>query len=896
MNRIIILAIVTMAGMSSLVKSYAQPGLILEAGKYKLYRDSIVQGKYTAKSLSESELVSDYQSTANAYKSPLINFKFSINGKDNEMAPGMDHHFTCLSKDGECAVPLIKFGTQLIDNTSLPDNTYLAPNTKLRIRVDLGNVFNDFDKQGYYTTVRGDKIYKEDFKGVYVAGSTAPLIWDFDNLVNHPQLQLKDDGNHVYETTLLLNAQEDEKKTDAHWKLSKDISAFPQYTSGYSISDALYNMSLEEMIKAVEPDSTFRTGKEWAGVWTRDISYSIILSMAHLQPRVAMKSLLRKVNKKGRIIQDTGTGGAWPCSTDRMIWAVAAWEIYKVSGNKDWLEQAYLIIKNSIDDDLNVVYDAVTGLVKGESSFLDWREQTYPKWMQPADIFQSECLGTNAVHYQANKVLSQMAAILKQQKIADKHAAIATQIKNGINKYLWLPEKGYYAQYLYGRNYKITSPRSEALGEALCIIWDIADKAKQKQIISHTPVTDFGITCIYPQIPGIPPYHNNAVWPFVQTYWMWAAVKAGNEKAVMKSIGDIYRPTAMFLTNKENFVAENGDFAGTQINSSNMLWSLSGDISIVHKVFFGIRFNTNGLAFEPFVPKALSGKRSLTNFTYRDALLNITMEGFGNRIASFTIDGKPSKPFVDINLKGTHAIHIKLANNSFGDNTINSQPVYFTLPAPGISLQGNMVKWDSETDAANYRILKNGKQIAETKKTTFAVAKDLFAEYQVMAVDKNKVTSFASEPVVSASEKNARIFEAETFASKTGYNYKGFSGKGFVEISTSVNRILELPVNIESQGLYTIDFRYANGNGPVNTENKCAIRTIKVDNIQKGTIVFPQRGTNEWSNWGYSNCVQVRLEKGKHIIALSFEDFNDNMNGNINRAMIDYLRITRMEN
>ena len=59
-------------------------------------------------------------------------------------------------------------------------------------------------------------------------------------------------------------------------------------------------------------------------------------------------SLLRKVNKNGRIIQDTGTGGAWPCSTDRMIWAVAAWELYKVTGDKDWLQQAYMIIKTPL--------------------------------------------------------------------------------------------------------------------------------------------------------------------------------------------------------------------------------------------------------------------------------------------------------------------------------------------------------------------------------------------------------------------------------------------------------------------------------------------------------------------------------------------------------------------
>src|SRR5665213_660190 len=238
-------------------------------------------------------------------------------------------------------------------------------------------------------------------------------------------------------------------KTVVHWQLSKDITAFPHYESSFPLSNAIYRMSLEEMINAVEPDSTFRTGKLWGGVWTRDISYSIILSMAYLQPNVAIKSLLRKVNKKGCIIQDTGTGGAYPCSTDRMIWAVAAWEIFKATGNRDWLHKAFLIIKKSVDNDSEVVYDKVTGLVRGESSFLDWREQTYPAWMQPADIFESECLGTNAVHYEANKVLAEMAKILGNAREVIKYQLASEIIKKGINKYLWMPDKGYYGCLLY---------------------------------------------------------------------------------------------------------------------------------------------------------------------------------------------------------------------------------------------------------------------------------------------------------------------------------------------------------------------------------------------------------------------------------------------------------------
>jgi hypothetical protein len=396
-----------------------------------------------------------------------------------------------------------------VDTTPVPAGTYLAPNTKLKIRLDMRPVLAAFAKQGYYTTNRGDKIYKQDFKQVFVAGTPSPLSWDFDNLVNKPELALHDaDGDGIYEVTLTLNAPEAAKTTAQQWQQSIKTADFPQYSSPYPLADALYNLALEEARRAVEPDSTFRTGKEWAGVWTRDISYSIILAQATLQPKVAMNSLLRKVSPEGRIIQDTGTGGAYPCSTDRVIWAVAAWEIYKVTGDEAWLRKVYPIIKQSLADDALNVYDPATGLARGESSFLDWREQTYPRWMQPVDIYQSENLGTNAVHFQANTVLALMARQLGEAAVAEHHAQVAAQIKAGINKHLWQEGAGYYGQYLYGRTSLVLSPRAEALGEALSVLFGVAEGGRAQQVVAKTPTTPYGISCIYPQIPGIPPYHN----------------------------------------------------------------------------------------------------------------------------------------------------------------------------------------------------------------------------------------------------------------------------------------------------------------------------------------------------------------------------------------------------
>jgi hypothetical protein len=115
-----------------------------------------------------------------------------------------------------------------------------------------------------------------------------------------------------------------------------------------------------------------------------------------------------------------------------------------------------------------------------------------------------------------------------------------------------------------------------------------------------------------------------------------------------------------------------------------------------------------------------------------------------------------------------------------------------------------------------------------------------------------------------------------------------------VEINTTENPGLNLIVNIDNDGDYAIDFRYANGNGPTNTENKCAIRTLAIDDKNIGTALFPQRGKEEWSNWGYSNMNKVHLTKGKHTISLNYNEWNENMNGTINQAMIDFVRIIKL--
>ena len=87
---------------------------------------------------------------------------------------------------------------------------------------------------------------------------------------------------------------------DKEWHLKNDISSYPRLSSSNTLHNAIFNMGLDEMVNAVEPDSTLRTGKEWPGVWTRDVSYSIILSMAMLQPEVSRISHHNTGHRLGR--------------------------------------------------------------------------------------------------------------------------------------------------------------------------------------------------------------------------------------------------------------------------------------------------------------------------------------------------------------------------------------------------------------------------------------------------------------------------------------------------------------------------------------------------------------------------------------------------------------------
>jgi hypothetical protein len=889
--RSLVNGMVPLVATLAVASSAAAQSTLYRSDVFVVTDTSVRQGRFEAVALSRDSIVSTYPRSGRE-----MQFRFSIDGEDNEFRPGTQHTVYIRPTNGRIVSPVYVFGEESPPADPTPE-AYASSEegmAQVTIRLDMRAVLRSFAATGAYGPPEGRPITGRGFH-LYVIGQPEPLGWDVSTLRPGSPAELTDpDGDGIYAVTLPVEAQYTRPRDAAGravWARHADVSAFPQLRSNARLVDALYRMSLEELTQLVRDDGALLAGARWPGVWTRDVAFSSVLALAVAAPDAVRKSLLAKVDSAGRIIQDTGTGGSWPVSTDRTTWALAAWELYAVTGDRDWLRRAYDIIRRSVEADRHAIMDPATGLALGETSFMDWREQSYPRWMEPRDIARSAAVGSNVVHYATYRILADMANALGEPP--ERWARAADRLQGAINTELWQPGPGWYAEYRYGRAFPTLSPRPDALGEALAVIYGVAGHERAARVTARTPLVEFGAPTFWPYIPNMTKYHNGALWPFVNAFWTWASAEAGNTAATEHGLASIYRPAALFLTNKENMVAPTGHFDGTVLNSDRQLWSVAGNLATQYRVLFGMRFRADRLVLAPMVPRAHAGERTLSNLRYRGAKLTITVRGFGDGVASVRIDGRAAeRAEVPATLTGEHAVEIEM-NGRWPAGTIHRVANRWAPETPVATLRGDVLSWTPVAGRAHYDIYRDGRKIAATAGTRTRLPPSArFAEYQVLAVDSAGAESFLSAPV--RVEPAGVVTVARPAGAPLEHEHAGFTGAGYVRLTRTANTTVRVPVRVACAAAYDVDARYANGNGPVNTDAKAAIRTLLVDGRDAGVLVMPQRGVNAWEDWGYGTTLRLDLAPGAHTLTLTYTPLDENMDRHENTALLDHLRLTRV--
>jgi hypothetical protein len=441
----------------------------------------------------------------------------------------------------------------------------------------------------------------------------------------------------------------------------------PHLHSGNPMLDGLFAMAVSDArlnsVSAIRdsaynagepiPCDCFQTGESWNYVWTRDVSYAAHLGLAWFDPQRVVNSLLFKTSgfRAGtapvdglrpdwtQIVQDTGSGGSWPVSTDRVTWAwgaAAALDVLPAAERSAFAERALAALRGTLEADRLAAFDARSGLYGGEQSFLDWRTQSYAPWIvdKLSSLSASKSLSTNVSHWQALSLAAQLAGERQDVATAERYRGWADALKASINRVFWLDDVKRYASVTTDDQRPRALHQFDLLGTALVIITGIAPPQRAAEALARYPHAPFGAPVIEPQQPDVYVYHNRAIWPFVSAYALRAAATTRNAAVAGHALESLTRAAALNLSNMENLEwlsAKPRHDDGPAINSRRQLWSVAAQLSVLAESVFGFKPGPDGLRLDPFLTltarRALgAGKQaSLENLRYQGMALSITL-------------------------------------------------------------------------------------------------------------------------------------------------------------------------------------------------------------------------------------------------------------------------------
>jgi len=728
----------------------------------------------------------------------------------------------------------------------------------------------------------------------------------------------------------------------------------PSLQSRNVMFDALYQLALAELddasVSAIrdgsfrngEPleckEGCFETGKKWPYVWTRDTAYAAHLGLAWFDPTRARSSLELKTSTRRdgtdlQIVQDTGTGGSYPVSTDRVVWALGAREVLRQLEGAEraaFAERAFTAITNTLKHDRAVVFDAEDGLYRGEQSFLDWRSQSYPAWTVPdtVHIATSKSLSTNVAHLAAMDVAAELAEERGDGTSLAQLRADATALRERIRARFWLADEQQFSSLITTELDPAPTRRFDLLGTSLAILLGVATPEQASAAVAKYPVLRAGPPVLFPQQQDTAIYHNRAIWPFVTAYFASAGKKAGNGSVVAGSVASLMRGAALNLTNVENLElvtgkpwVDDGASSGPVVNSQRQLWSVAGYVHMVHGVIFGLAPARDGLDVTPFVPRAVrsdvfGAARSavLNNVRVRGKQVSVVL-----RLPPLTArrDGAYAVGRVKLNgrvvqgrlreadLAVRNLVEVELLDEGAVDatNLIPSAADYRVIFGPrtpgvtSVTLEGAALaiaidRGNESAQDLRLRVYRDGVLVANdlpgtTTRWVDAAAGGATADSHCYTVESRFVkggnASQRAKPMCFWGADGVRVdtLDAAAFAA-VGGTLASAGGRSYRADWGDPTHTLAATFVAKHSGRHLVQAIYANGAGPIDTGITCAVKRVEVREmpgntlVSSGYAVMPQRGA--WGDWADSSSVRATLVAGRtYRVVIAHDDRAVNM-------------------
>lgn len=419
--------------------------------------------------------------------------------------------------------------------------------------------------------------------------------------------------------------------------------------------------------------------------WTRDAAINTWNAGGLICPDIALntlKSVMGK-NENGYFID----GQYW----DAIIWVTGAWNYYIYTGDREFLEMAYDATINSLAYFEETEYDEEIGLFRGPacygdgisaypdfyathgySAIIDFVEKCPEKCVSKGVGIPIHVLSTNCLYYGAYVIADQMAEQLGKDKV---YVEKASMLKERINKLFWNKDKDTY-NYIWDCH--DGNDHQEGLGLAFALLYGVAEKEKVEKIFQNVYTTPHGIACVWPTYSRYETSdgmgfgrHSGTVWPHVQGFWADVAARHGKVKIFddefenqtqnalnSNQFAEIYHPlTGEPYGGRQEW---DGVIVETEVYRPipYQTWSATAYLRNVYMNLLGMRFETDGISFEP-TKSALISDIKLTNLKYRESILNISISRTTGT-KSFKINGIESKAYIPKDITGINNIEIQL--------------------------------------------------------------------------------------------------------------------------------------------------------------------------------------------------------------------------------------------
>ena len=758
--------------------------------------------------------------------------------------------------------------------------------------------------------------------------------------------------------TLTTNAELRDNYPESKQRIISETAESPRLRSGNSMLDALFALAVTELnenkVSAIRDYSMnnnqpidcecFETGANWHYVWTRDTAYAVHSGIAFLEPQRSKNSLKFKISEpksivggklNKQIVQDTGSGGSWPVSTDRVVWMLGAYETLKnLDGSEyeEFLQESFEAIKNTLEADRLYVFDENDGLYRGEQSFLDWREQTYPLWtaQNTKHIGMSKTLSTNILHHIALNLAASLAEELHENAYVETFRSQAWFLLQAIKSafYIDMPELGkktFASMKTTFLDYSKVDKR-DLLGLSLLILGTneaIAEGNKEMAaeifsgILEEYPVTEAGPSVIFPQEPQRKIYHNRAIWPFVTSYALRAAAKVENDRFYENAFMSLVRGAAFNLSNMENFEFTTLDawhednwldfqdehMSGPVVNSRRQLWSVGGFISMVLDVLFGRDQTLKKLWFSPKIPVNLrntffadSSEMTLKNLKFKGKTIELKIilppknsetSGF-YVLDSLQLNGvAKTEPLSEYDLDSTENNTIELRLKQVGstgnanvfDCVNNFQTCWAPRAVENVTVEADgdqlKVSFSPSEDAVSYNIYRDGKKVDNVTEASWydhGYDMDYYDEF-----DYSKNSYCYSVSAVNAAGWESHHSDPVCYWGEDSWRTKlQPSISGYAEWGAPNDVLSVSNIQPAQSGTYIVALGY-NNPAPIDTGITSCNKIVEISEessaspLASNMVFMPHLGND---NGGESSFFEVELTAGKTYKAVIKDAFN----------------------